>query len=255
MALIEESVPGVFVDDNLIDSVLSNSLERLNEEISERVDEITVELNENEIREFRGILTVKLPTAEQQREGGITVKGRIDAIKTEETHWRDLAERAQQAEKKLLYESIADVAALKADELRLRANVRPENEITQNIVEEETENNDLTRFERFKRWAKRNLGGISVIAVSVAGIITTILMGARTVVKKGANATSKFARALGKIAEKAGPVLGALLNLAAGILKLGRKAVSFLLENLWILDIMITYALYDRAKRRKVNNN
>ena len=208
-------------------------------------------LNENEIREFRGILTAKLPTAEQQREGGITVENRIDALKIEETNWRDLAERQTDSKKKLLYESIADVAALKADELRLRANVRPENEITQNIVEEEAENNDLTRFERFKRWAKRNLGGISVVAVSVAGIITTIVMGARTVVKKGANVTSKFARVLGKIAEKAGPVLGALLNLAAGILKLGTKAVGFLSENLWILAVMITYALYDRAKRRK----
>ena len=118
-------------------------------------------LTENEIREFRGILTTKLPTLEQQREGEITVKGSIDVIKTEETYWRNLAERTQQAEKKLLYESIADVAALKADELRLRANVRPENEITQNIVEEESENNDLTRFERFKRWAKRNLGIIT----------------------------------------------------------------------------------------------
>ena len=107
---------------------------------------------------IRAILTARLPTLEQQREGGITVKGKTDAIKTEETHWRDLAERAQQAEKKLLYESIADVAALKADELRLRANVRPEGELARNIVEEESENNDLTRFERFKRGAKRNLG-------------------------------------------------------------------------------------------------
>ena len=117
-------------------------------------------------------------------------------------------------------------------------------------MREEAENNDLTRFERFKRWARRNLGGISVVAISVAGIITTIVMGARTVVKKVASTTGRLARALGKIAEKAGPVLGALLNLAAGILKMGAIAVSFLSENLWILAVMITYALYDRANRR-----
>ena len=45
VALIEDSNPVVFVDDNLIDSVLSNSLERLDEEISERADEITVGIN------------------------------------------------------------------------------------------------------------------------------------------------------------------------------------------------------------------
>ena len=108
----------------------------------------------------------------------------------------------------------------------------------------------MTRFERFKRWAKRNLGGISIIAISIAGIITTIVRGARTVVRRGANATSKFVKFLRKIAEKAGPILGALLNLAAGLLKLGAKPVSFLAENLWTLAVLITYALYDRVKEK-----
>ena len=140
------------------------------------------------------------------------------------------------------------MAALKADEMRLRANIRPEGELARSIVEEEDENNDLTRFERFKRWARRNLGGISVVAISVAGIITTIVMGARNAVKKGASATSKVAKTLGKIAEKAAPVLDAFLNLAAGILKLEVKAVGFLSENLWLLAVMIGYALYDRRR-------
>ena len=74
-------------------------------------------------------------------------------------------------------------------------------------MEEEAQNNDLTRFERFKRWSKKNLGSISVVAISVAGIITTIVMGAQNAVKRGARATSKFAKTLAKIAEKAGPVL------------------------------------------------
>ena len=129
---------------------MSDSIERVNEEISERSDDIITGLTENEIREFGGILDVKLPTLEQQREGGITVENRIDALKIEENNWRELAERQNNPEKKRLYESIADVAALKADELCLRANIRPENEITQNIVEDIAENNDLTRFERFK---------------------------------------------------------------------------------------------------------
>ena len=212
VAQIEETVPDVYFDDNLAESVLNNSLERLEEEISERNDKIIVGLTENELREFRGILDVRLPTLEQQREGGITVEGRLNALKIEENNRRDLAERQIDPEKKRLYESVADVAALKADELRLRANARPESELGQNILREEAENNDLTRFERFKRWAKRNLGGISIVAISVAGIITTVVMGARTIVKKDASATSKFAKTLAKIAEKAGPVLGAQLN-------------------------------------------
>ena len=173
------------------------------------------------------------------------MEDRIDAIRAEETHWRNLAERQTDPNKKLLYESIADVAVLKADELRPRANIRLEGELARSIVEEEAVNNDLTRFERFKHWAKRNLGGISVVAISVASIITTIAVGAQNAVKRGASATSKLAKTLGEIAEKAGLVLGALLNLTAGVLKLGAKAVGFLSENLWLLAVMITYALYD----------
>ena len=152
----------------------------------------------------------------------------------------------KRSQKKLLYESIADVAKLKVDELRLRANLRPESEKVQSIVKKKTKSNILIRFEKLKNWAKRNLGGLSVVAISIAGIITTIVMGARTVIKKGANATSKFAKTLAKLAGKTGPALGALFNLAAGILKLGAKAVSFLSENLWILVVIITYALYDQ---------
>ena len=152
-------------------------------------------------------------------------------------------------EKEALYNTITEVVKLKADQLRSEANLKPESEFAQNSLAEETENNPLTRFERFKKWSKENLGGISVIAISVAGIITTIVMGMKTVVVSGAKATTKFGKALAKLAEKAGPVLGALLNLAAGLLKLGAKGVSFLAENLWILAVLITYALWNEAKK------
>ena len=92
VALMEETLD-VTVDENLADSVLRSSLKRLNKEISEKADGIAVELTENELREFRGILAARLPTVEQQREGGITAEERIDGLRTEETHWREEAER------------------------------------------------------------------------------------------------------------------------------------------------------------------
>ena len=95
----------ITVDEDLERSVLRSSLERLDEEISERADGIAAELTENELREFRGILAARLPTVEQQREGGITVGDRIDAIRAEKTHWRDLAERQADGKKKLIYHS------------------------------------------------------------------------------------------------------------------------------------------------------
>ena len=52
---------------------------------------------------------------------------------------------------------MAEVCVLKADEIRLRRNERPESTTVQSMVEEEAQNNDLTRFERFKRWTKKTL--------------------------------------------------------------------------------------------------
>ena len=46
---IEEEIPDVYVDDEHAESILYDSLERLDEEISDRSDEIMVKLTENEI--------------------------------------------------------------------------------------------------------------------------------------------------------------------------------------------------------------
>ena len=173
------------VSEELANSVLRNSIENLESFIDEKVAEIesnAVTLDREKIREFRGITK----TADHNLDNG--------GLKVQEEYFRNLARDEPNELKSRLYEEMADVCVLKADEIRLRRNQRPESEIVQNIVEEETQNNDLTRFERFKRWSKKNLAGISVVAISVAGIITTIVMGARNAVKRGAKATSKFAK-------------------------------------------------------------
>ena len=248
---IKDQIPDVLVDDEHASNILGDSLEKLGEEISDREDRIVASLTGQELREFAGILKVRLPTLEEREEGGITVKDRLDSLKVIEDIWRDRANDVEgDPGKEALYESVVEVAKLKADQLRLEANMKPESETARSILAEETENNPLTRFERFKKWAKENLGGISVIAISVAGIITTIVMGMKTVVVGGAKAASKFGKFLAKLAEKAGPVLGALLNLAARLLKLGAKGISFLAENSWILAVLVAYALWDRVQRK-----
>ena len=47
------------------------------------------------------------------------------------------------------------------------------------------------RLQKFKEWAKENLVDLSTLAISVAGIITTIIVGARKALMKGAQATGK----------------------------------------------------------------
>ena len=75
-------------------------------------------------------------------------------------------------------------------------------------------------------------------------------MGARTVIKKGARATSKFAKTLAKLGEKAAPVIGGLLNLPAKLLSFGADAVGFLSKNLWLLAVGTAYMLYEKRKKK-----
>ena len=65
-----------------------------------------------------------------------------------------------------------------------------------------------------------------MVAITVAGIIATILIGARNAVKRGAKAMSKFAKALAKVGKKAAPGIGGLLDLTAKLLSLGADAVG-----------------------------
>ena len=242
VADIEKVVLDIPVDDGHASSILSDSLEKLDKEISDRKDRIAASLTKQELREFAGLLDPK----------GQAVEEKINALKVIEDIFQDRANEVEgDPEKEALYESIIDVAKLKADQLRLEENLRPESETAQNILAEENENNPLTRFERFKKWARENLGEISAVAICVAGIITTVVMGMKAVAVRGVKAASKFGKFLAKLAEKAGPVLGALLNLAAGLLKLGAQGINFLAQNLWVLAIMIAYALWDRRSRAK----
>ena len=107
---------------------------------------------------------------------------------------------------------------------------------------------DVSRLQRFKEWAKENLLGLSAIAITVAGIITTVVIGARNVIVKGAEATGKFAKALAKLGKELGPVLGQLFNMIAGLVSLGAKGLAWLASNLWVLAIAAAWLIYDYSK-------
>ncbi|CAB3985783.1 uncharacterized transposon-derived, partial [Paramuricea clavata] len=197
----------------LVDNVLENIIERMDDELSNQSEAIgnSTIITENELRELRGILNVK----------GNSGKQKIEYLGVERNHWKELAriERtAGREQKALLYEAMADMAELKADEIRLRSNERPKGPKALSIVEEETEISDLTWFERFKKWTKENIAGISAVAISVA---------------------------VANLAGKVGPVLASVLNLIAKVLGWGAKGIAFLAKNLWILALALTYFLKD----------
>ena len=71
-------------------------------------------LDKEKIREFRGITK----SADHNLDKG--------GLKVQEEYFRDLARNEPNELRSKLYEEMADVCALKADEIRLRRNQRPE---------------------------------------------------------------------------------------------------------------------------------
>ena len=244
---IAEKRAGIDLPQNVMDNIIENVNERLESEIDERVENIyNMEITTNELRELGGVLKPK---------GSDEVK--IKFLEITSKHWKEEAQKKENEGNKAkseLYKFIADVADLKADQIRLRLNQKPLNEEVVNMIEEETDADDLTKFERFKKWARENIVGISAIAISVAGVITTVVMGARNAVKKGGRALGKFAKVVSKMGKKLGPLLSALGTVLSRIISVGSQGLLWLSQNLWILALMITYFIYNeyRTKRKKI---
>ena len=81
--------------------------------------------------------------------------------------------------------------------------------------------NDISRLQKFKEWAKENLVGVSALAISIAGIITTIIVGARKALVRGAQATGKFAKAVYDLGKKLGSFPAPLLNIISQAISWG----------------------------------
>jgi hypothetical protein len=239
-ALVEEHV-GVDLTQETMEDIISNVSDRIGSEIDDAMEDITTntEITNNELRELRGILNVK-------GDAGAT---KLEAIKVESEHWKKESEKEGDTPKGKLYEAIARVADLKADEIRLRLNQKPVSEEVTNMIEEEAEVNDLTRFERFKKWSRENLLELSAVSISVAGILTDVIMSGRSALKRGAQAVSKFGKAVANVVKKLGPVLSAIGTLVSKVLTLGAQGILFLAQNLWILVLALTYFIYNEYRK------
>ena len=89
------------------------------------------------------------------------------------------------------------------------------------------------------------------MVISIAGIITTIIVGARKAIAQGAQATSKFAKAVANLGKKRLPVLGPLLNVIAQAISWGAKGLAWLASNLWVLVLAALWFIYDYYKQRR----
>ncbi len=255
---VADEEAGLHLSDEARDSVQENTADELENFIDDMYDEIhNDDLDGNIVREIDGIMRVddavdydNLADPNQKDQYDLKIAG----LKVNIGHWRYMEQQERNPTKKQLYKTAKELCIAKKSYMEVRANQRPESEEALSMTREEVERNDLTRFERFKRWSKENLVGVSAVAISVAGIITTVVISGRNAMKKGAKAVGQFGKALANLAKKAGPAIATILNVLAQVLTWGAKALGFLSRNLWIVALFLTYLVYDtikeRAKRR-----
>ena len=183
---------------------------------------------------------VRFTTDKDNKINGVTYKGKKIKAKTEGKN-----------NKALLYDAMRKAAELKADKIRLKLNQKPVSEEVLSMIEEETDVNDLTRLEKFKKWARENVVGVSAIAISIAGIVTTAVIGARSVVKKGRKALGKFAKGVSKVFKKLGPLFSALGTLISKMILAGSQGLLWLSQNLWVLFLIIASIVYNEYRRKR----
>ncbi len=182
-------------------------------------------------------------------------EAKIAGLKVNIEHWKELEQLEQDPTKKQLYKTAKELCIAKKSYMEVKAGFRPKSEEVLTMIQEEAQRNDLTRFERFRKWAKENITGVSAIAISIAGIITTIVKAGQNAVKKGAKAVGEFGKALANVAKKAASAIATILNILAQVLTWGAKALEFLSRNLWIVALALTSFLYDSLRAKaKVND-
>ena len=250
---IAEKRAGVDLPQNIMDSIMENVMDRINIEVNRIAEEISsgTEIHKDELRELGGYVFDK----------GMIVDGvdlREETLKHFETiEIPFIKEKANEARaegkerKAALYDAMKRAAELKADRIRLSLNEKPVSEEVVSMIEEETDANDLTRLEKFKKWARENVVGVSAIAISIAGIVTAAVIGARSVVKKGGKALGKFAKGVSKVFKKLGPLFSALGTFLSKMILLGSQGLLWLSQNLWVLFLIIASIVYNEYRRRK----
>ena len=127
--------------------------------------------------------------------------------------------------------------------------MRPVEERTLSILQQQIDNTDLGRYERFKRWAKENMFGLASAAISVAGFIATIITLARSGLRQTDEAVGKLAKSIGEFGNKFGKNAAIVAGFIASVLYWGKKGIDFLAEHLWLIVVSIVLFLFYNKKK------
>ena len=148
----------------------------------------------------------------------------------------DTVERATNAEGVTEYNALIE----RIDGLKAARNLTLKQRTIEEAREEQLE--DISRLRRFVKWLGKEKVGLTGVAVSVAGLITTLLVHAR-------GAIVGTAKALANIAKEAGPILVPVLNTIATALSWGAKGIAWLASHLWVLAVAAALLVYNYLQR------
>ena len=163
-SMIDESA-GTPMSNEAQVSVQENVADNLQDLVLDRFGKLSQsDIDRNVVREIEGIPHVdnnvdynNLSNPNQRTQYNAKIAGLDVNIE----HWKDLEEKEQDPTKTLLYRSAKELCVTKKVYVEVKAGIRPQSEEVQAMIKEETETNNLTRFERFKKWAKENIAGLS----------------------------------------------------------------------------------------------
>ena len=228
------------------EEVLSNSIEKL-DEIVDNTKQKILNLQEdnrlkpppNEMRELNSVFNPE----------GNSLEEKLDILNKQSIYWKRRENDITQPEMKQWYREAEKVTRNQADKLRLE-NMKPQEETTVEIIQQEIDTTDLGRYERFKKWAKENMFGLASTAISVTGFVATIITLARSGLRQTAEAVGKLAESIGNFGKKFGQGITTLLSIISHVLAWGAAGVAFLAKNLWLIAVGIALFLYYEFRKK-----
>ena len=162
-----------------------------------------------------------------------------------------MLETENDSDRRQILQKGVDVAKRVIDDVRLEMGQQPETEEGKHRFREKVREDIRTKYERFRRWAKENLGAQADIAISIAGIIATVMVAGKKTIVGASNGLGAVGKALAGLAKSALPILIPILNLLSTILSCGAKGLAFLAQNLWIVAVLIAGAIYKYLQNRR----
>jgi hypothetical protein len=231
------------------------------EKISSEMPMVTFEFdsgeegNEGEMETDFGGLT---PQENRELKGSLTPGSNIlpetrdEALRTQANHFGRLLEETEGQ----LFDKEQDVDTLinldeRVSALKKARDLVLEQRDLEQVRGEQEE--DITKFQKVKKWMKENLVGLSAIGITIAGIITTIIVAGRKALATTASTLGTFGKAVIKTLKALVPVLAPLLGILATALSWAAKGLMFLSKNLWLLVLFGIALLYrwlqDRRKK------